>query len=409
MLALRVALRYLAAPKSHRAVNIITFISMAGVAVATMAIIVVLSVFNGFSDLAKSHLSRIDPDFKVTAAKGKVFAGADSIAHALGNIDGIKAAAPSLQERGLLTAADTQMPVVFKGVSPEGIYSCADIDNLLIDGIYSPTNLMPDSCAGAQITVGVAIDMKLRPSPQATAELYVPRREGRINPANPAASYRSLPLAVTGVIRVDQPEYDADFMFIPLDKARELLEYSDGEASEIDIRLAPDASATKVRSSIEDALGRGFIVQNRMEQQADTFRMISIEKWVTFLMLVFILVIASFNIVSTLSLLVIEKRDNMATMRALGAPKSMITNIFITEGALITAIGGIIGAAIGIALSLIQQHFGLIKLSGDPSALTIDVYPVRLEWADVLPVVAAVAITGFLIAQLSRIFTRKLK
>lgn len=198
-------------------------------------------------------------------------------------------------------------------------------------------------------------------------------------------------------------------MFIPLDKARELLEYSDGEASEIDIRLAPDASATKVRSSIEDALGRGFIVQNRMEQQADTFRMISIEKWVTFLMLVFILVIASFNIVSTLSLLVIEKRDNMATMRALGAPKSMITNIFITEGALITAIGGIIGAAIGIALSLIQQHFGLIKLSGDPSALTIDVYPVRLEWADVLPVVAAVAITGFLIAQLSRIFTRKLK
>ncbi len=409
MLALRVALRYLAAPKSHRAVNIITFISMAGVAVATMAIIVVLSVFNGFSDLAKSHLSRIDPDFKVTAAKGKVFAGADSIARALGNINGIKAATPALQERGLLTAADTQMPVVFKGVSPEGISSCSDIDNLLIDGIYSPTNLMPDSCAGAQITVGIAIDMKLRPSPQAVAELYVPRREGRINPANPAASYRNIPLAVTGVIRVDQPEYDADFMFIPLDKARELLEYSDGEASEIDIRLAPDASATKVRSSIEDALGRGFIVQNRMEQQADTFRMISIEKWVTFLMLVFILVIASFNIVSTLSLLVIEKRDNMATMRALGAPKSMITNIFITEGALITAIGGIIGAAIGIALSLIQQHFGLIKLSGDPSALTIDVYPVRLEWADVLPVVAAVAITGFLIAQLSRIFTRKLK
>lgn len=409
MLALRIALRYLAAPKSHRAVNIITFISMAGVAVATMAIIVVLSVFNGFSDLAGAHLSMIDPDFKVAAVRGKVFADADSIAHVLADIPGVAAAAPSLQERGLLTTGSTQMPVVFKGVSPDGIAATADLDKLLIDGIYAPTNLMPDSCAGAQIAVGVAVDMHLRPSPTEAAELYVPRREGRINPANPAASYRRLPLAVTGVIRVEQPEYDANFILIPLDEARRLLEYNNEEASAIDISIADGASESKVRSALETALGKDFTVSSRMEQQADTFRMISIEKWVTFLMLVFILVIASFNIVSTLSLLVIEKRDNMATLRALGAPTKLISNIFIAEGALITAIGGAVGAAIGIILSLLQQHFGLIKLSGDPSALTIDVYPVRLDWADVLPVVAAVALTGFLISQLSRIFTRKLK
>lgn len=379
---------------------------MAGVAVATTAIIVVLSVFNGFSDLAKAHLSLIDPDLKVVAAKGKVFAGADSIAAVIAQTEGVAAAAPSLEERGLLTAQGTQMPVVFRGVTEQGARSTLDIGQLLIDGVYSPSNMMPDSVAGTQIAVGIALDMRLRPAPDKAAELYVPRREGRINTANPAASYRMLPLAVTGVIRVDQPEYDANFMLVPLDEARRLLEYDNGEASAIDVTTSGDVA--KVRQAIEQLLGPDFIVRNRMEQQADTFRMISIEKWVTFLMLVFILIVASFNIVSTLSLLVIEKRDNMATLRALGAPKKLITNIFIAEGALITAIGSLTGTVIGVALSLIQQHFGIIKLSGDPSALTIDVYPVRLEWSDVLPVIAAVAVTGFLIAQLSRIFTRKL-
>lgn len=409
MLALRVALRYLFAPKSHKAVNIISIISMAGVAVATMAIVVVLSVFNGFTDLAKAHLSLIDPDLKAVAVRGKVFAGADSIARALESMPAVEAATPTLQERGLLIAGDHQKPIVFKGVDNGSIEKVVDMDGLLIDGIYSPLNGLPDSVAGAQIAVGVAMETGLRPSPYKAAELYVPRRLGRINPANPAASYRGLPLAVTGVMQVDQPEYDADYIFVPLSEARRILEYNDSEASAIEIRIDDAAQPGDARRQIADALGPDFAVMSRMEQQAETFRMISVEKWVTFLMLVFILLIASFNIVSTLSLMVIEKRDNMRTLRAMGAQHSLITNIFITEGWLITAIGGIAGALLGIMLSLAQQHFGLIKLSADPASLSIDVYPVRLEWGDVALVLGAVVITGFFIAQLSRLFTRKIK
>lgn len=409
MLALRIALRYLFAPKSHKAVNIISIISMAGVAVATMAIVVVLSVFNGFSDLARTHLAFIDPDIKIVPAKGKVIAEADSVAAAMRRLPGVDAAMVTLSERGLLTAGDRQKPVVFKGIDPASAHSVMDIDKIIIDGIYTPDNGLPDSTSATQISVGVAIDLNLRPSPYRAAELYVPRRTGRINPANPAASYRALPLAVSAVTQVDQPEYDADYIFISLADARRLLEYDDATGSAIEIKAAKGADTGRLRARMKAALGPEYIVQNRVEQQAETFRMIAVEKWVTFLMLIFILLIASFNIVSTLSLLVIEKRDNMATLRALGAPRRLIKNIFIAEGWLITAFGGIIGTVLGIALSMAQQYLGIIKLKGDPSALSVDVYPVRLDWADVAIVLGAVVLTGFLIAQLSRLFTRKIK
>ncbi|MDE6574827.1 MAG: FtsX-like permease family protein, partial [Muribaculaceae bacterium] len=159
---------------------------------------------------------------------------------------------------------------------------------------------------------------------------------------------------------------------------------------------------------LKEQLGSDFTVQTRMEQRSDTFRMISMEKWVTFAMLIFILLIASFNIISTLSLLIIEKRDNMGTLKALGASQKFITQIFVWEGWLITMAGGIGGCIIGIALSLAQQHLGLIKLDADPSALTIDVYPVRVECADILAVLGTLFVTGLIIGLLSKIFTRKI-
>lgn len=407
MLALKIALRYLFAPKSHKAVNTISVISMVGVAVATMAIVVVLSVFNGFSDLAKSHLSLIDPDLKVMAAEGKVIESCDSISSRISSVDGVASVSPVLAERGLLTGGDRQMPVVFKGIDPHSM--ALDFGQILLDGVYTPLAGVGDSIAGAQIAVGVAMDLGLRPSPYPAAELYVPRRTGRINPANPAASYRSLTLAVTGVFRVDQPEYDADYIIIPISEARRLLEYDDDVAGALEICVKPGYAPGAVKKAVEAALGPGFGVQTRIEQQADTFRMISVEKWITFLMLVFILIIASFNIISTLSLLVIEKRDNMATLRALGAPHGLVRGVFVAEGWLITTIGGFAGIIVGIVLSLLQEHFGFIKLSADPSALSIDVYPVRLDMGDVALVFAAVLATGLAIGAISRLFTGKIK
>lgn len=408
MLALKIALRYLVAPKSHRAVNVISIISVVGVAVATMAIVVVLSVFNGFSDLAMRQLSRIDPDLRVQPLEGKVFAGADSLARVVAATPGVRAAMPVLHDRALLVADRSQMPVRFAAVDPATVALVTGMDSIVIDGIYAPDNGLPDSVAGAQISVGVALATGLRPSPYAAADIYVPRRLGRINPANPAAAYRRLPVAVTGVTQVDQQDYDNDFIFLPLDPMRRMLEYTNAEASAIDIALAPGADAARVRRLVQDRLPDGLTVLDRRELSSDTYRMIAIEKWVTFLMLVFILVIASFNIVSTLSLLVIEKRDNMRTLRALGAPRGLVARIFVDEGWLITVSGGLVGIAVGIVLVLLQQHLGLIRLEGDPATLSVDSYPVRLEWADVGLVFATVVVLGFIISQISRVFTRKI-
>lgn len=407
MTTLRIALRYLLAPKSHKAVNIISIISMAGVAVATMATVVVLSVFNGFTDISQRHLSAIDPPLKVTADGAKAFGGADSLAAVLEALPEVDVAMPVIEERGLLAAGNAQMAVRFKGLDSSRAPRMLDFDALLLDGIYADRNGLPDSTVAVQLGVGPAVDLALRPSPYSAATLYVPRRLGRINPSNPSAAYRALPLAVSGVFRIDQPEYDNEYIFIPLSEARRLLDYTD-HASAIEVLPAPGISIAAARRAIADTLGDGFIIAGRLEQQAETFRMIAVEKWVTFLMLAFILLVASFNIISTLSLLVIEKRDNMATLRALGATRADVARIFVAEGWLITAVGGLIGAILGIVLSLIQEYFGIISLAGDHTMMSITAYPVRLQWGDVAIVIAALALTGLIIGQISRIFTRKI-
>lgn len=403
-----IALRYLFAKKSHKVVNVISFVSMAGVAVATAAIVVVLSVFNGFADLAGRHLSIIDPDVKVVPVGSKVLAG-DSIAGVLEGLGDVAAAMPVLQERALLVAGSQQLPVVLKGVEPSRVADVIALDELIIDGVYSPDNGLPDSVAGTQIAAGVAMFTGLRPSPYAVAEIYMPRRLGRINPANPAAAYRQTTVAVTGVFKVDQPEYDNDLVLLPLAEVRRMLEYTSGEASAVEVKLAPGVSVGKAVDKFRAMLGSSYNVLDRHHQQAETFRMIAVEKWITFLMLVFILVIASFNIVSTLSLMVIEKRDDMATLRALGITRRSVSAVFIAEGWLITVVGGFAGIIIGALLALAQQHFGIIKLDADPTMLTIDAYPVVLSMSDVALVFITVIVTGFVIAQISRIFTRKIQ
>lgn len=408
-LELRIALRYLFAPKSHKAVNVISVVSMAGVAVATMAIVVVLSVFNGFNHLALSRLGRLDPDLKVEPASGKVIAAADSLARCLPQeIAGVAHAMPVLRERGLIVSNQNQLPVVLTGIDPAG-FDAPGIDSVLIDGIYATDAFVgSDTVAAAQLSVGVALGSELRPVTNSGAAVYVPRRRGRINPANPAAAYRFMPVEVSGVFQVDQPEYDNDLVFLPLERLRSLLEYDNGEASSISVYVNTGYDCAKVKAELETRLGPSFLVLTRTQQQTDTFRMISIEKWVTFLMLMFILLIASFNIVSTLSLLVIEKRQNMGTLRALGASRRMVASVFVYLGWLITAMGGLAGCLAGVALSLIQEHFGLIKLGVDSQALSIESYPVVLDWGDVAVVLVAVLAVGAAISQISRIFTRKI-
>ncbi len=400
MLAWKIALRYLLAKKSHRAVNVISVISMAGVAVATAAIVIVLSVFNGFSDLAHSRLTILEPDIKIVPSSGKTIAEADSLSGVISGLPGVKGAMPTITERALLIAGQRQRPVIFHAV-PEQFASLVAIDSAVIDGEFMTEYA---GVPAAAMSVGVAVGLQLRPDPEARFSLYVPRRNGRINPANPAAAFVSAEFVPTAVARASQDKFDAEGVIIPLDRARRMLDYT-SQASAIEVALLPGASPESVKADIS-RLVPGLVVQSRLEQLADAFKMIEIEKWVTFLLLGFILVVASFNIISTLSLLVIEKRENMSTLRALGASAATCRNVFIIEGWLITALGGIIGIVAGSVLALVQQIWGVIKVHGDESALIITSYPCRLSPLDLLLTLGLVMAIGLIISQTTRLFSK---
>lgn len=394
MVSLRIAVRYLFSKKSNNAVNVISVISMAGVAVATAAIICVLSVFNGFSDLAYGHLSMIDPELKVTPIHGKVIENADSLAKAIADTPGVSAALPTVSEQALAIYGERQIPVTIKGV-PDGFHDLVEVENSLIDGQWTLQDLST-STSCAVLSVGTAISLGARPGYDALLALYVPRRVGRISQANPMASFRSDSLWVSGVFEVTQSDYDNSLVFLPLSDARQLLDYTT-QASAIEIKTDSPHLIDQLRSSLSSILGASYKVANRIEQQQNSFRMIKIEKWISFLMLAFILVIASFNVVSTLSMLIIEKRDNMATLRALGASSRQISGIFFCEGWLISIVGGAIGIILGIILVLAQQWGGFIKLSANPAQLAVTEYPVRLAAGDIFSVLALIIIIGLLI------------
>ncbi|MDE6459779.1 MAG: ABC transporter permease, partial [Paramuribaculum sp.] len=349
----RIALRYLFSRKKHNAVNVISWISVAGVAVATAAIVCVLSVFNGFSNLAFSRLSEVDPDIKIVPVSGKTFAASDSLADLLVALPEFAAAQPVIEEKALAIYGGRQMPVTIKGVTDD--YSdVSGITGTIIDGEWvSTTGDYPCTT----LSLGVALSLNARPGYYDLLRLYAPRRVGRVNTANPMGAFRSDSLIVSAVYEIDQNEYDADKVIVPLSSARKLLDYTD-EATAIELKLAPDVSEKQAEAAARKIIGAEGIVQTRLMQQAESFRMISVEKWITFLMLAFILVIASFNVLSVMSMLIIEKKDNIATLMALGATPAMIRRIFVLEGWLISLLGGAVGMVLGVGLCFVHQHCG---------------------------------------------------
>ena len=389
MLSLRVALRYLFSRKSHGAVNIISAVSVGGVAVAAAAMVIIMSVFNGFSGLAESKLSRIDPDLSVVPTEGKVFAGADSLAALLRRIDGVASAEPVLTEQAFAAVEEKQMPVTLRGTTPAGL-AASGLGEAVIDGAFSP------GADAALLSVGTALGLNVRPAMGIPVAVFEPRRLGRVNPSNPATAFRADSLSVGGVFQIEQEEYDRDLLVAPLAMVRRLLDY-DSEASSLSLMLAPGADFKAVRAEVDKALPPGLEALDRRQQQADAFRMIEVEKWITFVMLAFILAVASFNIVSTLSMLIIEKQQNIGVMRAMGGSRRFISSIFANQGWLVTVAGGVFGIILGSALVLCQQHFGWVKLqAADPAMLSVDSYPVRLDCGD-LAVTGAVILLGALI------------
>ena len=377
---------------------------MAAVAVAAAAMIIVLSVFNGFSSLAGKKLSKIDPDYMLTPIRGKSIGAVDSLCSILQGMPGVAAAEPQITEQAFAVASDRQMGVTLLGMTGKGL-ELSGIADVIIDGSDTfRVNASSDSniavpTSGALLSVGAAMGLNLRPTAgMCDFTIYEPRREGRINPANPSAAFRSRPLIATGVYQIEQEEYDRNMIVVPFDLAATLLNYTD-RATSIAVILADGSSSADVEASLASfAANNGLEAKDRYRQQEQAFRMIAIEKWITFCMLGFILVIASFNIVSTLSIMMLEKRGNMNILLAMGATRSVIDRIFISQGWLIVIAGGVAGICLGSLLAWGQQHFGWIKLTApDPSLMTVDIYPVVLLPSDIVVTMISVVAVALMI------------
>lgn len=401
-LPLHIALRYLRSKKSHSAVNIISIVSVCGVIVATAAIVCVLSVFNGFSKLIHSKLSMLDADIAITATLGKTIADADSVAAVARGVAGVEMALPVVEDNALAMFFNYQMPVTLKGV-PDGYDSLTNIRSTIIDGKY----LLDDGISQySVIAIGPALSLNVRPDYLKMVSLYTPRRRGNINLANPATALRSDSVFVSGVFQIEQNKYDRNTMFVSIEMARRLFDYTT-QATAVELRLAPGANEPAVMAALNDALGKQYVVKNRLMQQAEAFRMVNIEKWVTFLLLGFILVIATFNVIGALSLLIIEKTDSIDTFRNLGASNKLISRIFVMEGWVISFTGTVLGIALGLLLCLLQEHFGLIEMQGNAATLIITAYPVAVQWTDVLVVLALSLAVGALTSLVTKLIMRR--
>ena len=415
-----IALRYLRAKKSHSAVTAISVVSICGIAVATAAIICVLSVFNGFKAVISDRLDTLSPTVMITPTHGKTIANPDSISTELRKISGVATVTPTILENALAIANGREVPVSIKGVNIQEYASVTALQSLLLSDSLAPAPTLPelidsfsyessgnqeeeDPEPGAIFSIGAASSLGVYPGDKVL--LFTPRREGSISLSNPSASFLTDSVRVMAVYQTNQSDFDDDRIITDLNLARDLLQY-DWESSALEISLKPSANSQSTIQIIRNSLGKNYVVKDRLQQQETNFRMISIEKWITFLILFFILLIASFNIISSLSMLVLEKQGSISTLRALGMTRRNIGKIFWWESMAVTFIGGIAGLVIGILLCLLQENFGLIRLQGNPSDLLIQAYPVRLEWPDIFITLIPIFLIGLMAATITSIFAR---
>ena len=347
-----IARRYLFSKKSHNAINIISLISVCGVLIATIALVCALSVYNGFNDLVSSLFSYFDPELKITARYGKVFDPNEESLQNIKHLPEIELVSEVLQDNALIKYRDRQDIGVIKGVD-ENFSRLVTLDSVLIDGEF---RLSDEVANYATLGIGLASHLGINAGFVSPIEIYVPKRDQKVNMANPAASFNPGYTFITAVFRINQQVYDDYYMIIPLSLARTLLHY-DKEVSALELKLKEGASLPKVEKQIQTIIGDNYIVQNRFEQQEASFKMMQVEKWVTFLILCFVLAIALFNIVGSLSMLMIEKKEDVQTLRNMGANDRQIRQIFLFEGWMISGFGALLGIIAGVILCLLQQSF----------------------------------------------------
>lgn len=384
-----IARRYLFSKKSHNAINIISLMAVCGVAVATMATVCAMSVFNGFESLFSDMFNAFDPELKITPAKGKVFNPNTDVFLEIESLSEVELVSESLEDNALASYRGRQVPIVLKGVSDD-FAKLSDFENIIFDG---ELKLQDENSYYALLGLTLASKLGVNARFVFPLEIFAPKRDASFNVMNPSASYNQKYARIAGVFLVNQQIYDDNYMLVPITLARELFNY-ENEVSALELKLQEGANVKQVQKKIQKIAGNDYLVKDRYEQQEDSFKMMQIEKWVVFLILCFILLIAVFNVIASLSMLIIEKKEDVRTLQNMGADNSLISKIFLFEGWMIIVLGVISGIILGILLSLGQQHFGWLKL-GTGTNFAVSAYPVVTSYIDVLIIAFVALIIGF--------------
>ena len=394
-LELHIAWRYLFSKKGHNAINIVSGVSAAAVGVVAAAMVCVLSVMNGFGALVEHMFSEFDPEIRITPAQGKSFRlDTLPVQQALA-LPFVQAASQVVEETALVRYKDHQQPARIMGVDTL-FQQITHIDSILSDGYFSVYDGAFERCVMGR---GLAAQSGINAHFVGAVHLYAPKRLERVNMLRPDDAFLHETAFMAGTFAVNQTTYDDQLLLVSLPLARRLFQYDTLTVTSLELQLASDSrlSARRMKTQLRECLGDGYIVADRYEQQADFFRILKIEKLLTALLLAFILLIACFNVIGSLSMLIIDKQEDIRILQHLGATNQTIRRTFLYEGWLITTLGALFGLLIGLAVCLLQQHYGLLKL-GSGADYVISAYPVLVQAGDVLAVAAIVLLMGFLAA-----------
>lgn len=404
-LSLYIAKRYLFSKKSHQVINIISGVAIAGIALATAAMICTLSVFNGFQGLVAEQFTAFDPDIRIMADKGKSFMSDGPEMEAIARLEGVETVSFCIEDKALVEYDGRQVIATIKGVDQH----YAELTNIeealrgsgefiLQDELNSYA--IPSAELMSELGCGIHFTEPL--------EVYSPTRGRKVNLTMPARNFKKEYLHSSGLIFIiNQPKY-ARHIITSDEFARKLFRRSDSEVTSMEIKVKEGSDIADIQQQIALLLGEEYTVQDRYEQQNDVYKVMQIEKLISYIFLTFILLVACFNIVGSLSMLIIEKQDNMNTLRSMGADKKTVSNIFVYEGIIISALGALAGIVTGIALCLAQQHFGIISMGGE-GAFVVDSYPVEVHLNDIITTFFTVLAVGIAAVWLPvRILTRKL-
>lgn len=386
---LKIAWRYLFAKKQFNAIHIITAISSAAVGVVTAAMICVLSVMNGFGVMVEQLFSQFDPDLRITAKAGKSFSISEEKKHALLELPCVDLLSESISETALVYFEDKQMPVQLMGVDTS-FSALTGIENIITDGHYEVYDGAFDRAVLGQ---GLAWKLGIGARFVHGIQVYAPKREGKVNMLRPDANFNQERCFIAGTFAVNQQKYDDNLMLVDIGLTRRLLDYDSTEVTALQVGVNEAYSIKQTKREIAAVLGDGYVLQDRYEQQEDFFRILRVEKLLTALLLIFILLIATFNGIGSLSMLIIDKQQDIRTLSHLGASDGMIRKVFVLEGWMVNTLGAIGGLIVGLGVCLLQEHFGLLKL-GNGSEYVLNAYPVAVQGWDIALVSAVVLMLG---------------